>query len=273
MGSIKKLLVGFAYVGSMVVAPLAIATSAHAAECDAVGPEKCELSQDVNPLLCRYVTGIEFQEVSYSSEGCDLAVDKTVSINGGPFVEADTSADAAQAHVGDTVTWKITVSNPNSEDSSGQPFGLVRVNDVLPSAGVSYDGSSYTASSGNYSGNVWEFVLYDTSPPAHTNLPATLTITTTATATGLFQNIATLSDYNPCTSENNCGWEGGYQDADSSNDSNDAWIDPSAQPVVLADTTLTNTGSGTTASIIAAGLIGTTLLVTLVNRPSRSKNI
>lgn len=229
-----------------------------------------QAAPDLQPLQCRHTS----DGIFYSSEGCDLAVDKQVSINGGAFVEADTSATAAQAQVGDTVTWKVTVSNNTPDQGSiefpdpSNPFGLVRVSDILPTAGVSYDGTSYTASVGNYSSNVWEIVLFDTTDPAHTNLPATLTIVTHATATGLYENTAKLSDYNPCTSENTCSWQGGYQDANSANDSNDAWIDPSAKPVVLAQsTTLTNTGSGTALQTIAAGsLIAATAATFLVSR-------
>lgn len=247
MKPVKKLLVGIGFVGSLVVSPLAIGVVAHA-----------QVALDVPFLLCRF----DNDGIFYDSEGCDLAVNKEVSINDGAYQAADTEATAAQATVGDKVTWKITVSNPNAEEAFAQPFGLVRVIDVLPTSGVSYDGSSYTASIGSYSSNVWEFPLFETTDPAHTNLPATLTIVTHSTANGLFENTAALSAYNSCRSENSCFWPevGGYQDANPANDTNDAWIDPSAKPVVLAETTeLANTGSGTLASLIAGGLIVATL--------------
>ncbi len=263
MNIIKKLALATAGVATLLT-PLGLNTVAHA-----------QAALDIQSLKCRHNS----DGIYYSPQGCDLAVDKQVSINGGSFLDADSSADAAQAHVGDTVTWKITVSNPNQE-SLGEPFGLVRVSDILPTAGVSYDGSSYTASTGTYSGDVWQFALFDTSNSdnPHTNLPATLSIVTHSTATGLFKNTATLTDYNPCTDETNCGWQGAYGDADSSNDSNDAWIDPSGKPAVLADSTtntsgtLANTGDSTVA-ISAAGclIVIMALIVNFLNRKQAYK--
>lgn len=255
MKMIKRAL--FAVAGVItIMAPLSLSAVAHA-----------QTALDIQSLKCRYTSDGTF----YTSQGCDLAVDKQVSVNGGAYVEAHTAGDAAQATIGDTITWKITISNPNAGESLGQPFGLVRVSDVLPTAGVSYDGTSYTASKGAYTSDVWEFVLFDGS----TNLPATLTIVTHATATGSFENKAILSDYNPCTSENNCGWQGGYSDADSGNDQNSAWIDPSAGPQVLADTTTASSGqvladtgstSSTIVSIIATLIIVSTVAVMFVGR-------
>ena len=202
---------------------------------------------------------------------CDLAVDKQVSFNGGPFVEADTSADAAQGHVGETVVWKITVTNTST--SGFEPTGTVYVQDILPSAGVSYVSSTATAGSYITSGffqNYWELPLLqsDGEDGFVTTLPATLTITSTATSVGLFQNTATLAKYDNGRCDGGCT----YADDNDSNDSNDAWIDPSTQPQVLGssttDPTLTNTGSGVTESIVAGGLIAITLAVVLVGRRS-----
>lgn len=195
---------------------------------------------------------------------CDLSVDKQVSINSSSFVEADTSADAAQAQVGDTVTWKIVVTNNSSEGLT--PHGAVYVHDLLPS-GVSYGSSSATA--GNYitSGffaNYWYIPLLNSD--SRTNLPATLTITSTSTATGLFQNTATLAKYDAGSCDGGCA----YVDGDPTNDSNDAWIDPSAKPAVLAasttnsSSTLANTGNSAVVNIVAGVLILTA--VGIVNR-------
>ena len=80
---------------------------------------------------------------------CDLSVDKQVSINGGAFEDADTSAAAVSAHIGDTATWKITVTNTSTEGLT--PHGAVYIKDLLPN-GVTY-GDLYTASAGAYSGH------------------------------------------------------------------------------------------------------------------------
>jgi uncharacterized repeat protein (TIGR01451 family) len=185
---------------------------------------------------------------------CDLAVDKQVSVDGGAYVEADTSTDAAQANVGDTITWKITVTNNSSGGYT--PTGVVYVHDVLPSAGVNYVSSSATAGDYITSGffaDYWYLPLFNSDEES--NLPATLTLTTTSTATGLFENTATLSKYD----QGNCDGGCTYSDADPSNDSNDAWIDPSAKPSVLAEsTTLTNTGNGIGASLVASGMLALT---------------
>ncbi len=177
------------------------------------------------PLECPTVQITEGgQSVSFNTEFCDLAVDKQVSINGGTFVEADTAPDAAQAQVGDTVTYKIKVTNNSSEGLT--PHGIVYVSDVLP-GGVTYVSSSATA--GNYItngffANYWYLPLLNGDNTS--NLPATLTITTTSNATGLYQNTATLAKY-----DINGQCDGGcpYVDANAANDSNDAWIDPQIQ--------------------------------------------
>src|SRR3989344_2417170 len=99
------------------------------------------------------------------TEGCDLAIDKQVSINGGSFVPADTDSDAAQAQVGDTVTWQIVVTNNSDEDLI--PHGVLTVNDKPP-LGVEFD--SYPPTAGTYSSDQWTFINLEE------NLPATLTI-------------------------------------------------------------------------------------------------
>lgn len=251
MISIKKALVTAAYI-STLAAPFGFNAVAHAAQVVVV----CAGNNQIVSVDERQV--------------CDLSVDKQVSVNGGAFVEADTSADAAQAHVGDTITWKITVTNTSTEGLT--PHGTVYVSDVLPS-GVAYVSSS--ATSGNYltSGlfaNDWYLPLLqsDGGDGFVTTLPATLTITSTSTSTGLFKNTATLAKYDQGSCDGGCT----YVDGDPTNDSNDAWIDPSAKPAVLGSSTtatLANTGSGTTESIIAGGLIVATTAVALAGRNKR----
>lgn len=172
-------------------------------------------------LECNVTDG---EITSITSEGCDLSLDKQVSINGGAFVEANTPATAVQAHVGDTVTWKITITN--TSNSGETPFGLVTVHDILPS-GVT--AGSATPSAGTYTSGDWTFDL--------SNLPATLTLTSTANSTGLVENTAAFTDYN----SNNCGAGGGvglcvdpaaYSDSNSANDSDNAYVNVVAVPVV-----------------------------------------
>ena len=207
-------------------------------------------AQDVNPLQC-FTTDGEFSQRGLT-QGCDLGIDKQVSVNGGAYAEADTSAAAAQAQVGDTVTWQITVTDNSDEGMT--PYGKVTVHDVLPS-GAAYD--SYTASAGSYDGSDWTFSL-------NGNLPATLTITSHAVSTGLFENTAVLAAYDPCS--DGCLGAGNYSDSNPDNNSNDAWMDPSAKPAVLAESTLANTGTSPMPSLLAGGLIVATLATSLAGR-------
>jgi uncharacterized repeat protein (TIGR01451 family) len=238
MKNIKK--AAIAVIGAVSLM-MPFGTLAHAAEvnpivtCGDAVDQVCNLEQPTETLNC-------FHD-SDAKGFCDLAIDKQVSVNGGAFVEADTSADGAQAQVGDTVTWKITVT----DNSSGgfEPHGILTVADVLPS-GAAYDSSSATV--GTYDSGTWTFDIEG-------NLPATLTIVSHAVSTGLFKNTATLSVLDSCSDD--C--VGLYSDADPSNDSNDAWFDPSAKPAVLAEsTTLTNTGNGIGASLVAGGMLALT---------------
>lgn len=262
MKSIKKILVGVAYVCSVAAAPLAIAGPAHSLPCpDKIG-EECILQPIPTPISCSFSGPSEFPDGN-----CDLAIDKQVSVNGGLFVEADTSADAAQAHVGDTITWKITVSNASTGNQS--PAGTwLYVKDDIPSG---FNVTNTTVSAGFwgvYASDIWSLPLTN---DESSTLPATMTITSTSTATGLFDNFAVLYRYEA----QGCP-DGGctYSDDVSGNNINHAWVDPSGQPVVLADTTtLANTGSGTMESVIAGGLIAVTALTILVGRKPRTYRI
>jgi uncharacterized repeat protein (TIGR01451 family) len=257
MSTIKKAII--ALVGAIpLMLPLGIGAVAHASE--------------VEPLQCSYPE-TQVQDEESGINGCDLGIDKTVSVDGGnTFVEADTSATAAQTTVGKTVIWQITVSNQS--DAGYTPYGTITVNDILPSAGVSYVSSSATA--GTYDNNAGTWTIPLTNGDEGTNLPATLTITTTSTATGLFENTATLATYSSCGDD--CGTFA-YSDSNPDNDSNSAWIDPSAQPVVLGTSTtttptqsLTNTGNGTALQTLAAGtLMAATAATLLVGRRQTAK--
>lgn len=188
---------------------------------------------------------------------CDLSVDKQVSVNGGTFVEADTSAEAAQAQVGDTITWKITVDK--SAFSLDPTASYVYIKDDLP-AGVSFGSAVPSAGTwGVWASDVWALPLFNDNESS--NLPATLTLTTTSTSTGLFENTALLYRFEAfgCP-DGGCA----YADGNSSNDSNDAWIDPSAKPVVLAENTLVNTGTGTALQTAAAGFLIVATAATLL---------
>lgn len=248
MKNIKKAVIAVVAAMPLMLPLSGIARAAqNNLDCGDVEGGDCNLQIQTSPLYC---TDPSVEVFNPTTDGCDLAIDKQVSINNGPYAEADTSADAAQAQVGDTVTWQITVSN----DSDGLvPTGDLTVGDVLP-AGVAYD--SYTASTGSYASGVWSFDLTG-------NLPATLTITSHSTETGLFENTAAFATYDPCL--DGCSGAGIYSDANPDNNSNDAWIDPSGQPVVLAENTLVNTGSGVALQTIAAGTLiaaaGATLLI------------
>ncbi len=203
---------------------------------------------------------------------CDLAVDKLVSVDGGAtFVEADTAPDAAQANVGDTIIYKIIVTNESTEGLT--PRGVVYIKDIIPS-GIDYTNGDYTATDGTYASNDssffennWILPLLSGGEFPVTTLPATLILTTKVTATGLIQNTAAFNKYDPGSCDGGCV----YADGDSTNDSNDAWIDPQESGKVLAAETLADTGSGLTASALAAGLLAATGAILVQNRISRKR--
>src|SRR5258708_7003277 len=117
MKTIKNAII--AVVGAVsLLAPLSLGAVAHAA--------------DEFPDVLYCLNNLEVQPNEPPT--CDLKIDKQVSINGSAYAEADTSPEAVQAVIGDTVTWKITVSNTSC---MGQiPVGKATVHDVLPSGSV-----------------------------------------------------------------------------------------------------------------------------------------
>lgn len=229
-----------------------------------IGAPVSAIELDAAPVRC---PTFDQEFSSDNTENCDLSVDKQVSVNGGSFADADTSAAAVTAHIGDTITWKITLSNQSAADLT--PFGQVTVHDVVP-AGVSF--VSAVASAGSYDNvatNDWVVFLAQ-------SLPATLTITTTANTTGLIQNTAALSDYDPCI-DGCLGNVGAYSDANTINNSNDAWVNVQTAPQVLGESTinspqvlaagtLANTGTGLIASLAAALIILATIAVAAYGR-------
>ena len=189
-------------------------------------------------------------------DDCDLAITKEVSVNGGAFVDANTSGEAAQANVGDSIVWLITVTNPSVPDEGYFPTGTVQVGDNLPPevtyvSSLASDGSTY-----NESSDIWQFNL-----DSSTTYPLTLTINTTAASTGLAQNIAFLSGY-ACDELDEVIFFCEISDSNTENNADQAWADISAAPVVLGESTpvvLAATGSGVAESLVAAGLIVSTL--------------
>jgi hypothetical protein len=175
-------------------------------------------------LQCYYFSG-EFS--SYTDEGCDLGIAKQVSVNGGDYADADSGDQAATAKIGDTVTWKLTVTDESDEGLF--PIGYITVQEAIP-AGLTVTGSE--ASAGTYSDGSWTF-------KAEENLPATLLITTTVAAAGQYQNTATFTDYVPDNCDGPCE-DPPYADANSANNSNSAFLNVAA-PVVTTAAAVTST--------------------------------
>jgi uncharacterized repeat protein (TIGR01451 family) len=207
-------------------------------------------------LLCSYNSNVEIESYHTTSEGCDLGIIKQVSINGGSYVDADTAGAAAAAQVGDSVTWKIFITN--NSDQGNTPFGIVTVHDVLP-AGVT--AGDATANTGTYSNGDWVFTLGQKAAPS-------LIINSTAATVGLVKNTATFTDYNP----NNCDGEcvdPPYFDSNNDNNTNDAFVNIAAVPVVPAPVThvkpvtpvLVNTGQNPLFAMMAAFGLATAAVI------------
>ncbi len=215
------------------------------------------------------VNQIDVVRIQDNPNICDLSVDKQVSVNGGAFVDADTSPEAAVAHVGDTVVWRVVVTN-SSKDLT--PHGAVYVHDLLPD-GTSFQSyiasdGTYKADDGSFFANTWVLPLLKSQGESFvTTLPATLDITSKVTKTGLTENEALLTKYDPGSCDGGCV----YLDADSGNDSNAAWINVVATPHVLAASTIVNTGDPAVLNFVAGiSLLSALGLVTLL-RPSKKK--
>lgn len=198
---LRNIKFGLAALAVSVVLPMVALTKVHAAE--------------VSVVYCSNGDG-------FSKQGCDLAIKKQVSINGGAFVDAPTSGEAVQAHLGDSLTWKITVTDNSSENLA--PFGKVTVQDIVPN---NIALGAVEASTGTFSGDTWTFGIYE-------NLPATLTIHSTANNLGLVKNSAEFTEYDPCgdSFEPSECIDPPYADADPTNNSSDAYVNVVAVPVV-----------------------------------------
>jgi len=184
---------------------------------------------------------------------CDLAIKKEVKVNDGSYQDANSPAEAVNANVGDTVTWLITVSNAIALTA---PEGTIDVTDLLPSGVVFV---SATKSAGSFSGDLWTFSLNNSDDGYESNLPATLEIVTTAAIVGTHENRADLSAYycdGPCE----------YEDGNSANNFDLAYVNISTKPQVLgssttstpqvlAASTLADTGTGAVVASVISGAI------------------
>lgn len=184
---------------------------------------------------------------------CDLGITKEVSINGEPFAPADTESEASSALIGDTVTWRITVTDLSTAGLFA--YLTVDVSDILP-AGVEY--VSHTASIGTYDQTIWSFPTASLSGEFDydSKLPAVLTIESTATTVGVWENRA---DFDAMHCDGKCE----YQDGNSANNSDSAFINIDVNdPQVLAASTgdpevLAETG---TSSVLLTVMVGLTLI-------------
>jgi uncharacterized repeat protein (TIGR01451 family)/LPXTG-motif cell wall-anchored protein len=202
---------------------------------------------------------------SSSEVPCDPSIKKEVKVAGGAYVDANTPAEAANGYVGDTVTWRITVSNNAALTA---PIGDISVTDLLP-AGTTF--VSATASNGSFVTDSWVFTVGGYVDNAYvSNLPATLELTTTANTTGLHENTADIVGFF-CEGDEPCE----YDDGNAINNTDKAYVNigtkgqvlgesttQQPKPQVLAAATLADTGTETIYSAAAVlVLIGTLALV------------
>lgn len=237
-----KLLLASTLLAVVAVAPLGVSSAS--AE---------EAVNNQNKLLCRYADSDYW---CLTTEGCDLSVSKTVSVNGAAAVEADTAETAAQAKVGDTLVWTITVKNTSSIEGESYPVGTVTVKDIVP-AGLTVTGLN-DSTGGTFMDGNWTFDLEG-------NLPATLTVTTTATTAGMIVNTASLNEYKAPEIKYESRVNdaividqvSGYYDADSSNDSNSAYVNVVAPATPAAVTTpkAPDTGLGSDSALAETAIV------------------
>lgn len=175
-------------------------------------------------LQCKY-NDQQYSQTDTWERICDLGLTKQVSVNGAAYVSAETSASAVSAKVGDSVSYKITVTNLSS--TGYQPSGSVTLNDLLPT-GITPGSTS--ASTGVYSGGVWTFTL---SP---SNLPATLVLNGVAASTGTIENIALLATYTPKYCYDQDCKAITYADSNSENNQDQAYINVTSVVVPPAPT-------------------------------------
>ncbi len=194
----------------------------------------------------------------------DYAVTKTVKVGNGSFVDANTEAAAAQGHVGDTVTWRITVSLTVSSESPNLylrdliPDGFTIVSVTSPDD-FDVDQSTWRIS----------FVSSDE--------PKTFDVVTTADQLGSFENVAELGRLFQGEVEEDPAFFGtGIDDDNAANNQDNAWVQivpvptptPTPTPVTVvlgASTTptptLSDTGSNALLSFVLLGMIAAATLI------------
>lgn len=153
---------------------------------------------------------IETEELP--QQKCDVAVDVQVKVNGGDYVDADSSTDAVGTFLGEVVTWKVNLKDV----SVGYiPQGTIGIAVAVP-FNTSIDSAS--ANAGSFADGVWIVAVDE---PGFT---AELILTTTALKVGGGQAIATLTTFTKFSEECvDCFLDSVvYSDDDSANDIDEA---------------------------------------------------
>lgn len=179
------------------------------------------------------------QDESFVPDGCDLSLDQVVSVNEGEFTQANTTASAISVQNGDTVTYRITITD-QSDENVEVPTGLVTVTDILP---ASLTLKSFSTSTGTFNADTgaWTFFVEE-------SLPATLVLTAQVNTStpGLIANTATMTDYTPDNCDGGLCPDPPYVDANAANNSHVTYIIINGR--VVAVTTISpkapNTGFG-----------------------------
>ncbi|MFI5270831.1 MAG: DUF11 domain-containing protein [Candidatus Saccharimonadales bacterium] len=201
-------------------------------------------------LVCKYKVPVITSEIQgqsndgnqgYTTENCDLKLVKEISVDGGKTFVEDSAATAPTVHVGDTVIWKVVVSN----NGSNTPIGNVSVTDVLPSGLTLVGGPVLDPSTSTYSNGVWKFNLKTD--------PASITFTTTANTVGQIVNTAEITGYKQDRTDGNCCYNGDneqvsqtkltYCDSDNTNNKESAYVNVVAVPVVVTPPTTVTTAA------------------------------
>ena len=140
------------------------------------------------------------------------------------------TVDQSAPTVGDDVVFAITVTNSGPDDASG-----VQVTDLLPS-GYAYVGDS---GNGNYSSNTGLWDIGDLANGA----AATLHITATVNASGVYTNVAEVSAANETDADSTPG------NNEPAEDDQDSAVTTPAQPPVMIDLSLSKTVNNASPSV------------------------